>query len=181
MELYPDNESHLNTLSILDKNGYQYVGILHDKDHIEDEPEKPLKKPHWHFVITFTRQKDLNPLANELEIESRFLEPCRNKEGAQRYLLHLDHPLKAQYNASELFGPLSDQVRCICDSGSTEEEKVLSLLTLLDTMPKPCTYRRFLTACCEAKLYAQYRHLGSSIKYLLDEHNGIGLMDGPYN
>lgn len=169
--LYPDDDKHVNTLSILSKNGYQYVAIKHDKDHIDDDPEKPFKKVHIHVVVVFTRQKDLKPLANELELDDNYIEPVRNKEGAIRYLTHIDHPAKAQYDPELAFGPLKTQVLAYTASCTTEEEEVLTILELLDTMPTPCSYRRLLTECCNAKLYATLRRMGSGVMRLLDEHN----------
>ena len=173
LELYPDNFSHQIAHDVLAKNGYQYTGILHDKDHYDDDEAAPLKKPHWHYVVVFPRQKDLGPLARELDVECRFVEPCRNRVGAERYLVHRDHPHKAQYDSAELFGPLADSVRAHLDSGISESDKVMSLLALLDTMPVPCTYRQFLVAACNAGLYSVFRRLGNVLSKVLDEHNGL--------
>lgn len=170
--LYPDNFEHQIAKDLLDRNGYQYTGILHNADVYDDDPNK-LKKEHWHFVIVFPRQKDLPVLARELGVEERFLEVCRNRVSSERYLLHLDHPYKAQYSADELFGTLASSVKASVNTGETESEKVLSLLALLDDLPVPCTYRKFLVSACDAGLYSQFRRLGGSIKYLLDEHNGL--------
>lgn len=170
--LYPDNFEHQIAKDILDRGGYQYSAILHDKDTYDDDPGK-LKKEHWHFVIVFPRQKDLSVLAKELGVEERFLECCRNRSASERYLMHLDHPYKAQYSPDFLFGPLAESVKVASSTGETESEKVLSLLSLLDSMPRPCTYRKFLVSACDAGLYSQFRRLGGSIKYLLDEHNGL--------
>lgn len=170
--LYPDNFEHQIAFQTLQRGGYQYSGILHNQDTYDEEPDK-LKKEHWHFVIVFPRQKDLSVLAKELGIEERFIECCRNRASAERYLMHLDHPHKAQYSPEELFGPLAESVKVVCTTGETESEKVLSLLSLLDSLPRPCTYRKFLVSACDAGLYSQFRRLGGSIKYLLDEHNGL--------
>lgn len=175
--LYPDDSTHVEAMYRLQSNGYSFIGILHEFDHESDDINKPLKKPHYHFIVCFTRQKDLNPLAAELGIAPQYLEPCRNKEGAIKYLVHANNPEKYQYLPESLFGTLKPQALAILESGTSQEEKVLNLLFLLDTLPKPCSYRKFLTACCEANLYAQFRHLGFGVKLLLDEHNGIGYID----
>ena len=170
IELYPDDFQHMIAFDTLEKGGYQFTGILHDKDVKEDST--PVK-PHYHCVVVFPRQKDLSALAKELSIEDRWIEPCRNRKQSERYLCHADNPDKYQYPSSDLFGPLADSVRAHLDSGITEEDKVKSLLALLDTMPMPCTYRRFLLACCDAGLYSTFRRLGNTLRYLLDEHNGL--------
>lgn len=171
MVLYPDDPAHVHTLCLLGKNGYQYVAMNHCKDHEDDDPTKPFKKEHIHVVVTFTRQKDLNPLANELELKPQYLEPVRNKDGAIRYLTHIDHPAKAQYDPELAYGPLKAQVLALTAECLTEEQEVLTILELLDTLPVPCSYRRLLTECCNAKLYASLRRMGTGVMRLLDEHN----------
>lgn len=168
--LYPDDFSHVVAMDVLAKNGYQYSAILHDKD-IDSNGQ--LLKEHYHVVICFPRQKDLSALANELSIVSSYIEPVRNRQYAERYHIHADHPDKFQYDVSSIFGPLADRVRAHVASGETEEEKVKSLLILLDSMPVPCTYRQFLIACCDANLYSVFRRLGNVLRYLIDEHNGL--------
>lgn len=170
VELYPDNFDHMIALDILEKNGYQFSAILHNKD-VKDDGS-PVKD-HYNIVVVFPRQKDLSALAKELGIEERWIEPSRNRKSAERYHVHRDHPHKYQYDPAEIFGPLADAVRAHLDGGETEEERVKSLLVLLDTMPQPCTYRQFLVACCDANLYSVFRRLGGTLRFLIDEHNGL--------
>lgn len=169
MVLYPEDDNHVEVLSRLQSNGYQYLGILHnrDKDH-----ENCDKKEHWHIMVVFNRQKDLNPLAEELGIASHYLEPCRNREATEKYFLHLGYPDKTQYETNELFGTLAKSVTAHLDTGITEAEKVLSLVQLLDELPVPCSYRAFLLASCEAGLYSIFRRMGAGALSLLKEHNG---------
>lgn len=171
LELYPDNFDHVVICDQLSAQGYQFSAICHDKDVSSEDPSK-LLKPHWHVVLCFPRQRDLAVVAKELGIAENYIEPCRNRVGAERYHCHLDHPDKYQYDPSEIFGPLADQVRAHYESGKTEDIKVLALLHLLDSMPKPCSYRKFIVAACNASLYSTLRRMGSLIKPLLDEHNG---------
>lgn len=178
LELYPDNFSHQIARDSLDRHGFQYSGILHDKDVVLGEDKKPIEpitpvKPHWNIVLCFPRQRDLHVVARELDIEERWLEPARNRTAVERYHIHADNPEKFQYSSSEIFGPLAENVRAHLDSGKREDDKVYSLMLLLDTMPKPCTYRKFIIACCEAGLYGTLRRMGSLFKPCLDEHNGF--------
>lgn len=172
--LYLDDFHHFFAMESLEKGGYQFSACLHDADL---QADGSLVKPHFHYVVCFPRQKDLSALAKELDISEQYIEPVRNKVSAERYLIHADNPDKAQYDPSNLFGPLADSVRAHVCSGKTEEDKVKSLLCLLDSMPKPCSYRRFLTACCDANLYSVFRRMGFVLKELMDEHNGWGIMD----
>lgn len=194
--LYDDDPSHIFGMEHLKRGGYQYVGILHNLDRHENGE---LKKPHHHVIVSFPRQKDLSALANELGIASNYIEPVRNKEASYRYLLHASVSVaeasveatgdsfegsvspaglgKYVYDPSSLYGPLAPIAQACALAGSTEEDKVKSLLALLDTMPVPCTYRRFLVAACDANLYSVFRRLGHVLEKLMDEHNGWGIQE----
>lgn len=168
--LYPDDFEHVIAMDTLQHNGYQFSAILHDKD---VDSDGNILKPHYHVIVCFPRQKDLNALCNELSVKSNYVEVVRNRKYAERYHVHADDSDKFQYDSSSIFGPLADAVRAHLDVGATEEDKVKSLLALLDTMPRPCTYRMFLVACCDANLYSVFRRLGNVLRYLIDEHNGL--------
>lgn len=172
--LYPDDIQHMIAMDILAKNGYKFSACLHDRD--LDKDGNPVKE-HIHVVVCFPRQKDLTALCNELGIKPNYAEPVRNRQYAERYLVHADDPDKFQYDPSAIIGPLADQVRAHVASGETEEDKVKSLLVLLDSMPKPCSYRTFLTVACDAHLYSVFRRMGFVLKELMDEHNGWGIYD----
>ena len=169
--LYPDSFDHMIVADQLSSKGYQYSAIIHDKDVSSEDPSKLIKE-HMHVVLCFPRQRDLSVVAKELGLEERWIEPARNRVAVERYHCHLDHPDKFQYDPSAIFGPLADQVRAHYESGNSEDFKVLALLHLLDTMPKPCSYRTFIIACCNASLYSTLRRMGSLVRPLLDEHNG---------
>lgn len=179
LELYPDNFQHQIAVDTLDKLGYQYSAILHDKDVKLDDDKKPIEpiepvKPHWNIVLCFSQQRDLHVVARELDIEPRWLECAKSREVVERYHIHADNPEKYQYDPAEIFGPLADSVRAKLGHGKTEEDKVLALFQLLDSMKKPCSYRTFITAACHAGLYSTLRRMGGLFKPVFDEHNGAG-------
>lgn len=103
---YP--ESFSNAIDFLKEQHIQFVAILHNKDKKEDGT---YKKPHWHIVI-----KSSGPLT-EKTVRTRLGMPVDGKDdpngfqrlqqvydlkGAVRYLTHVDHPEKEQYNTSDL-------------------------------------------------------------------------------
>lgn len=171
LELYLDNFEHIIAMDLLSKGGYQFSAILHDSDVQKDDPEKPVKE-HFNIVLCFPRQRDLSVVAKELGIEERWLEPCRSRVASERYHCHLDNPEKFQYDPAKIFGPLADQVRAHYEGGKTEADQVKSLIWLLDTMPRPCSYRTFIMAAANANLYSTLRRMGGLFRPLLDEHNG---------
>lgn len=180
MRLYPEDPTHQNAFGLLTNSGYQFAGILHDKDiwkttDPEFDPTKhtdgQLKKPHWHIVLNVGNNPRYRiPIANELGIPKFCLEPARNKDAALTYLVHDGFPDKHQYDIDEVFGSLAPAVAKLLADDS-EECKVLRVLDVLDSMPLPVSYRALLTRCCQLGLYAELRRMGSGAMRLLDEHN----------
>lgn len=84
----------------------RYCYILHDRDfHLDGSP----KEPHIHLWISFINKKSLRQLIDMLYVEledgskpNTLDELCDNNFVAQRYLLHLDNPEKAQYDIDEI-------------------------------------------------------------------------------
>lgn len=164
---YPEDETHYNAMEKLMAGGYRYAAILHDKDVTEDGETK---KPHWHVVIVFPNQRTVNPIAKEFGIAPNYLQLSHDRDSALRYLIHADNPEKYRYDEEEVFGSLADSVSQLSNKPS-ETEQVLSLLSILDRLPVPCTYYQFLVSACNADLYAAFRRMGTGACKLLDEHN----------
>lgn len=178
MVLYPEEDlSHLFALQKLETNGYSYCAIDHDKDTYDDydncEPEKigTLKKKHTHVYLRLKSPRFAEPLAQELGIKPNYLQVCRDSKSAMLYMLHDGYPNKYQYEIESVYGSLKIEVQKLLVS-EDEGSRVLKVLDLLDTMPVPCTYRKFLVAVCENQLYGEFRRMGSFVKYLIEEHNG---------
>ncbi len=183
--LYPDDETHVNCISILESSGYQYCGILHDRDIYDDTDTTDTnligtpKKPHYHIVITLKNPRFREPIAQELGIKPNYLEVCRNRDAALLYMVHDGYPNKFQYEIDSLFGPLASAVNKLL-ADENESARVLRVLDVLDTLPVPVSYRTFLTRCCELDLYGDFRRMGSGIIRLLDEHNQAHWVDVQY-
>lgn len=176
MVLYPDDPSHVECISKLEKNGYMYAGCLHSEDiYSDNETDDPnlvgnKKKAHWHIVLSVKNPRFAEPLADELGISSNYLQVCRNRDSALCYLIHDGYPGKYQYDLDEVFGSLKDCLPRLL-SDDTEGLRIMHILSVLDSMPVPCSYRRLLTRCCELDLYGDFRRMGVGIMRLLDEHN----------
>lgn len=181
MILYPDDDmTHLFALQKL-QVGYNFCAIDHDRDVYDDtddcEPELigTLKKKHTHVYLRLKSPRFRDPLAKELGIAPNYLRECRDSKGAQLYLIHDGYPNKFQYDVEDVYGPLRHEVGKLLVN-EDEGSRVLKVLDLLDSMPVPCTYRKFLVAVCENGMYGDFRRMGSGIKTLLDEHNGAGFI-----
>lgn len=177
---YPNEDpSHIFALKKLVDCGYPYLAIDHDRDYYtvsDDVPEDKigtLKKNHTHILIQFNNPRSFDSVIKEFNIKSNYLQVCRDTKSYMLYMIHDGLPDKTQYDYDSCYGTLKSQLLKYLNQES-EALRVLSLLSLLDTMPKPCSYRRFLTACCENDLYGEFRRLGIGVTKLLEEHNGVG-------
>lgn len=120
---YPDDLPR-NWVSLISDSHLQWVeGPLHDKDtwSEDDEEENPdhkageFKKAHKHCLLVFD-----NPVTKEYakkffirifgEDENGSVKgipmPCiaESKSGCVRYMAHMDHPSKAQYEVTDIIG-----------------------------------------------------------------------------
>lgn len=165
--LYPDDESQSYAIEQLKKNAYDNAGILHD--HCTDETGQP-KKNHYHFVIRFKSQKGLSTLAKELKVNSNYLEPSSSLKQALLYLIHRGWPEKYQYDISAVFGSLKKTLLAYLDE-TTESERILEILELLDAVNGPITVREFIQLCAKEELYSDLRRSGYLFATVIKEHN----------
>lgn len=177
--LYPhEDPAHVFAMEKLKNAGFSFVAIDHDKDiYTEKDDCAPefigkLKKNHTHVVVRFGGPRYPSPFAESLGITLNYMFECDNPKNAMLYLVHHGFEDKYQYEFSECYGPLRFELAKYleCD---TESDRVLRILDILDSLPKPTTYRTFLVACCQNGMYSEFRRLGVGVSKLLDEHNGL--------
>lgn len=101
--LYPDSTAYdcqvaLEKLSeVFPKHAY----ILHDQDINEDGTPK---KPHYHWLGSRETPVAISTIAKQLGIAENAVEFCKSYRTFLRYLIHLDHPDKAQYKPDAVQG-----------------------------------------------------------------------------
>lgn len=173
-----EDPAHIFAMKKLVENGYSFVAIDHDKDiYTEEDNCKPeqvgtIKKKHTHVVVRFGGPRYAGPFCDSLGITPNYCFVCDNPKNAMLYLVHYGYENKHQYNIEDCYGPLRFELSKYleCDN---ESDRVMRVLDILDTLPKPATYRMFLVKCCENGLYSEFRRLGAGVSKLLDEHNGL--------
>lgn len=178
LELYPEDPTHAEAFQRMDKAGYTYAAILHDKDvWREDDPKRgeretgSLKKPHWHVVLKFSNPRFARALSKELGIAINYFAECANVDGALLYLVHANNPDKYQYDVDEVFGSLASRVYALLSENEDEGARVLEIVKMVDAVPGKARYRDILVKCCKGGFYGEFRRLGAGVKYLIDEHN----------
>lgn len=169
--LYPEDPTHAACIDKLKSGGYNFAVILHDKDVWESGDNKgQLKKPHWHVVIKFPNAVWNEPLAKELGIQSNYLEKCINVDAALTYLVHDGFDDKAQYELSEVFGPLQTRLATLLRDDD-EGTRALTLYQLIEDSPGIVTYGEILAKACKSGLYGDLRRMGTGVGWLIREHN----------
>ena len=73
-------------------------------DHIADskQDDETDKGEHTHFMIKCKGTMSVKQIANQLDIPSHMVQPCRQERSYGRYFLHLDNPDKIQYELSSV-------------------------------------------------------------------------------
>lgn len=169
--LYPEDATHAAAVEKLKSGGYNFAGILHDKDVYEDgEHQGETKKPHWHIVIRFKNAVWNTAIAKELGIEPNYLEACSNVDSALLYLVHFGNEEKFQYEFESVFGPLQVRLSTLL-AEPDEGSRVISLCDLLENASGPMGYTEFIRKAVAAGVYADLRRMGSFGVKILQEHN----------
>lgn len=138
MILYPEDQTHIEALETIKKR-FSYAYILHDKDkwekdvinentgEIEHRKGDP-KKKHWHVLITFENARTDQAIKDILENDKIHIEKSSFYE-MTRYLIHLDHPQKYQYNSQEIITNIQERINnALKREYNKEEEKSRILL-----------------------------------------------------
>jgi len=99
-------------LQYLDDTHIPIAAIIHDRDVFTEADEKKdsehkagtPKKVHVHINLYFDGKKSVQQVRAILEpIGVKLIQPMHSSQGATRYLLHLDHPERAQYEEDDVF------------------------------------------------------------------------------
>lgn len=168
MILYPKfDESHATALEFIKVN-YEHALIVHDKD--KDENGE-LKKEHVHVMCRFGNARFVSSISKELGIPENYIHKCGSLEKYGRYLIHADDPDKAQYLLEDVVGDLRPLVAKALEHQKTEDEKVLAVVELLDSISSPLNIKQFIVIMAQNGLYAEVRRNGYMMTKLLEIHN----------
>lgn len=168
MILYPDfDESHAKALEYAKQN-YECAYIVHDSDLNDDGQEK---RVHVHLMARFGNARYVSSIAQELGIEENYIHKCGSLEKYGRYLIHADDPDKAQYRFEDVHGDLRPLVAKALERQKTEDEKVLSVIDLLDSIDSQLNIKQFIVIMAQNGLYSEVRRNGYMMTKVLEIHN----------
>ena len=167
---YPDDPSHVAALSHMIQN-YKCAYILHDKD--EDENGE-LKKPHWHVVFNIgsSSPRYASGMAKEFQIESNYIQTCKNLNGALRYLIHNDDPDKYQYDIDDVKGDLKQRLKeNMVNLEESEGERVVNLLDYIESRTEILTTQELSRYCAVNGYWDVFRRSGAIFLKCMEEQN----------
>ena len=168
--LYPDDETHVKALQILEQS-YDVAYILHNKDKTD---EGETKKHHWHVVVRVGQNAVWNTaLASELGITSNYIQQTRNIDRALMYLIHYNDKDKAQYDISEVKGNLVKKLKlALAKDDKTEHEKVQEILEVFqNNLGENIRFSDIVNFAMVKGYYEVVRRATPLFKMLVDEHN----------
>lgn len=175
IELYPENDKHNEILSKL-YNGYNFIGVLHDRDIYEDDNEElghkkgDLKKPHYHIILKFENARYKSALSNELELEENLIQKLSSYKSYLIYMTHRDYPQKAQYDIEEFFGSL--KLEAIKELGTnSESNQFFEILNYIKFQNKYIKFQDISEFVFQYGYYSTYRRAFPIIKEHIIEHN----------
>ena len=154
--LYEDDDNYFDYINQITQkqfknNNYRYLGISHDKDLTETGE---IKKKHDHIVLYFDNPRTIDSLSKELNLSSNYIEKYCSLKTALLYLVHFNQGDKTQYNISDTYGDLKNELnKYIVNTPKTEEDRVIELLDLIDSYYKKTSYSQFLRDVCRLGLY----------------------------
>lgn len=108
--------------------------IIHDKD---VDTNGKLLEPHIHMVLQLRDRRLFSTVRNLIwqgnGMQGMFMEPCKDTLMAVRYLTHLDHKEKYQYNESDI-------ITC----GIFEDDEMNKYLYMLEDLQAGCSPKGML-------------------------------------
>lgn len=167
--LYPEDSTHYLALYKIQKEGYDYALIMHDRD-IDDNGE--VKKKHYHCVLRFKNAKWNTALAEELGIAENYIQQCRDLKRSLLYLIHFYDEDKAQYLVKEVQGSLKVLLeQAIKNDGKSESEKVIEIFDIIDKTEYYIYYSTFCRHIANLGYWDVLRRSSGLIMRYIEEHN----------
>ena len=164
--LYEDNEQMASVLnSRLKELDWNYAGRIHDQE----------GKPHHHVVVLFKDGRKAADIANDLQLDTRWLRAWDRKKKALRYLCHKDNPEKFQYDTDGIYGTIAEQAVAACSKGDAQSESqtVVEIMNVIDSFDGHLSYSVALRLMAEKGCFSVFRRMGVLGVRLIDEHNYV--------
>ena len=165
MVLYKDTESYVFDEVLRNIKTYKnYAYIKHDKDLKEDNT---LKKEHYHCVLKLDNACTISAISKKLDIPTNYIQNVRNERTMIRYLIHLDDPLKVQYDKNDIVASpvYSRYVNKCFEHIESEEEQLSNIYTFVSDLSTKASNKhdalyllvQYVNSNCYDTVYKRYR------------------------
>ena len=170
---YPESSPKL--IETLKELGWDFVGILHDKDKNKDGS---IKKPHWHIYLEFVNACFNTSICKQLGLGEHFVRKMEktNEVKFLAYLTHFQSKDKFHYSDDELISSSDKMIELVLNARNqletavfTESQKVSYLLKLIDELGIN-TMRKLVEVACYNELYDVLRRSGGIFSAILKEN-----------
>lgn len=121
--IYPDSAPE-NWRDIIDEEHIEWVeSPLHDKD---ISPDGTLKKAHYHVLLLFGGVKSYEQVLDFIQpLNCPIPKRVHNAKALVRYMAHLDHPDKEQYNVSKIVAHGGVDIYELLKANSSERYSII--------------------------------------------------------
>lgn len=144
-----------------------YAYIFHNRCKFDNgEP----KKPHYHLLLNFPREKSMNKLIQELGVPSQLVTWKAYLDDSVQYLIHLNHPQKTQYEVDEITSNNDWALRFLGGDFSSNQITELTLIVEFVKRHDRITFYDIFTYCSEHNLLYTYRKWYQQIRDIYKEN-----------
>lgn len=188
IEIYNEWDNYNEIINYIKSHYKKYLYIVHDKDIWVESDYKlkkeymdknnikvgDVKKIHTHIVVLFTNPRYRNTIANELNINLKWVQKCKkNYITNLQYLIHENDIDKYHYNTWECLGnnELLLELKRSINHKQLQERNIIDIIDLIGTYTGVINITEFTIEICKRGLYGTYRNSWSIIKEIIIEHN----------
>lgn len=141
--IYEDSANENWRELLKDSHVQGFISPIHDKD---TNPDGQIKKPHYHVIVMYDGKKSLEQfqrLMTSVGCANGHLEEIQSPRGYSRYLCHMDHPEKHQYNPSDVICLGGTDYFAYCQT-TTDKYKIISQMIAFCVINNICSYAQLL-------------------------------------
>ena len=104
--------------------------------YIKHLPESNEKQSHYHFILSLDNPRSINSLSKRIGLPSNYIEPIKSLRASCRYLIHIDHDEKKQYELSDVkvSQAFSRKFYSSFDDLKTEEDVIDDIYLFIDSL-----------------------------------------------
>ena len=132
MLLFYDESKFYNFDDLL----FDLKGSFKNYAYIKHLPESNEKQSHYHFILSLDNPRSINSLSKRIGLPPNYIEPIKSLRASCRYLIHIDHDEKKQYELSDVkvSQAFSRKFYSSFDDLKTEEDVIDDIYLFIDSL-----------------------------------------------